>query len=343
MAGKERTKSELKPDALVTVFGGSGFLGQHVVQALGRRGYRVRVAVRRPNDALFLKMSGVVGQIEPIQANIRDDRSVRDALEGASAVINLTGIMSESGAQRFEAVHAAGAERIARATAAAGVPIMIHVSALGADEQSPSSYARSKARGEEAIRRHVPQAAVLRPSVMFGPDDRFFNRFAALVRLIPELFPLIGGATRFQPVYVKAVAEAVVRALETDAADGKIFELGGPATLSMRQIMELVLRETCRKRVLVPMPVMLAKLQAWFLQLLPNPLLTVDQVRLLGLDNVVSESARDEGRTLEGLGLAPVAPDAIVPAFLVRFRRRGQFEPAPDFAQIAEHKELKQS
>ncbi len=342
MAGKERAKAELKPDALVTVFGGSGFLGRHVVQALGRRGYRVRVAVRRPNDALFLKTSGGVGQIEPIQANIRDERSVRDAIEGAAAVINLAGIMSESGAQRFEAVHAAGAERVARATQAAGIPILIHVSALGADEQSPSSYARSKARGEQAVHRHMPEAAILRPSVIFGADDRFFNRFAALARLLP-LFPLFGGATRFQPVYVKDVAEAVVRALETDVADGKILELGGPATLTMRQIMELVLRETCRKRVLVPMPTMLAKLQASFLQLLPNPLLTVDQVRLLGLDNVVSESARAEGRTLEGLGLAPVAPDAIVPSYLVRFRKRGQFEPAPDFVQAVEHKELKQS
>lgn len=340
MVGRKRAKAELKPGALVTVFGGSGFLGQHVVQALGRRGYRVRVAVRRPNDAIFLKTSGVVGQIEPVQANIRDDRSVRDAMEGAAAVINLVGIISESGAQRFEAVHAAGVERLARATAAAGIPILVHVSALGADENSPSSYARSKARGEAAARRHMARAAILRPSVMFGADDRFFNRFAALMRLTPVFFPLIGETARFQPVYVKDVAEAVVRALETDVADGRVLELGGPAILTMRQIMDLILRETCRKRVLVPMPALLAKFQALFLQRLPNPLLTVDQVRLLGLDNVVSESARAESRTLEGLGFAPVAPDAIVPSYLTRFRRRGQFEPAPDFAQVAEDAEL---
>lgn len=342
MAGKERALTELQPGALITVFGGSGFLGQHVVQALGRRGYRVRVAVRRPNDALFVKTSGVVGQIEPIQANIRDERSVRDAVEGASAVVNLVGIMSESGAQRFEAVQAAGAERVARAADAAGVPILVHVSAIGADEESPSVYARSKALGEQAIRKYMPRAAILRPSVVFGPEDQFFNRFAALARLMP-VFPLIGGATRFQPVYVKDVAEAVVRALETDAVDGKTFELGGPVILTMRQIMELTLRETRRHRVLLPLPAALAKLQAWFLQLLPNPLLTVDQVRLLALDNVVSDEARAEGRTLQGLGIAPTSPEAIVSSYLARFRKRGQFEPAPDFVETIEHRELKQS
>lgn len=343
MAGKERARADLRPGALVTVFGGSGFLGQHVVQALGRRGYRVRVAVRRPNEALFLKTSGAaVGQIEPVQANIRDERSVRAAVEGASAVVNLVGILSESGPQRFETVQAMGTGRVARAAKAAGVPILIHVSALGAGAESPSVYARTKALGEEAVRAHMPRAAILRPSVVFGAEDRLFNRFAALVRLLP-VFPLIGGGTRFQPVYVKDVAEAVIRVLETDAADGKIFELGGPETLTMRQMMELTLRETRRKRLLVPLPFALAKLKALVLQLLPNPLLTVDQVRLLAIDNVVSESARSEGRTLEGLGLAPTAPEAILSSYLVRFRRRGQFEPAPDFAQTLEHRELGQS
>ncbi|MCE9650125.1 MAG: complex I NDUFA9 subunit family protein [Parvibaculum sp.] len=342
MAGKERTRAELQPGALVTVFGGSGFIGQHVVQALGRRGYRVRVAVRRPNEALFVKTSGVVGQIEPVQANIRDDRSVRAAVEGASAVINLVGIMSESGPQGFDAVQATGAGRVARAAAAANVPIMIHVSAIGADPKSPSAYARAKAAGEQAVREHMPRAAILRPSIVFGAEDRLFNRFAALARLMP-FFPLIGGATRFQPVYVKDVAEAVVRALETDAVDGKIVELGGPEVMTMRQMMELVLRETRRKRVLVPVPFALAKLKALVLQLLPNPLLTVDQVRLLAIDNVVGESATAEGRTLQGLGIAPTAPEAILPFYLVRFRRRGQFEPAPDFAATIEHEELKQS
>jgi NADH dehydrogenase len=288
-------------------------------------------------------MSGVVGQIEPVQANIRDDASVRAAVEGASAVINLVGIMSETGPQRFEAVQTAGAERVARAAKAAGAPIFIQMSALGADAESPSAYARSKALGEQAVLRHIPTAAILRPSVIFGPDDTFFTRLAAMARLLPVL-PLIGGgATRFQPVYVKDVAEAAMQALETDVADGKVLELGGPNVLSLRQAMELVLRETCRKRLFVPLPFALARLQARFLQLLPNPLLTVDQVRLLAADNVVSESARAEGRTLEGLGIVATAPEAIIPAYLVRFRRRGQFETAPDLARALEHQELKQS
>jgi NADH dehydrogenase len=219
---------------------------------------------------------------------------------------------------------------------------MIHVSAIGADPKSPSAYARAKAAGEQAVREHMPRAAILRPSIVFGAEDRLFNRFAALARLLP-FFPLVGGATRFQPVYVKDVAEAVVRALETDAADGKIVELGGPEVMTMRQMMELVLRVTRRKRVLVPVPFVLAKLKALVLQLLPKPLLTVDQVRLLAIDNVVDGSAVAEGRTLEGFGIASTAPQAILPSYLVRFRRRGQFEPAPDFAATIEHEELKQS
>ncbi|HEY4343609.1 MAG TPA: complex I NDUFA9 subunit family protein [Parvibaculum sp.] len=343
MTGKQRARAELQPGALVTVFGGSGFVGQHVVQALGRRGYRVRVAVRRPNEALFLKMSGVVGQIEPVQANIRDEGSVRAAVEGASAVVNLVGIMSETGPQRFEAVQAMGAERLAKAAKAAGAPIFIQVSALGADVESPSVYARTKALGEQAVLRHIPAAAILRPSVIFGPGDTFFTRLAGMARLLPVLPMIGGGATRFQPVYVKDVAEAVLRVIETDAADGKVVELGGPEVQSLRQAMDLVLHETCRKRVFVPLPFALAKLQALILQLLPNPLLTVDQVRLLAADNVVSDAARGEGRTLEGLGIVATAPEAIVPAYLVRFRRRGQFEPAPELARALEHQELKQS
>lgn len=344
MAGKVRARAELQPGGLVTVFGGSGFLGQHVVQALGRRGYRIRVAVRRPNEALFLKTSGGVGQIEPVQANIRDEGSVRAAIEGASAVINLVGILSESGPQRFETVQAMGAERLARAAKAAGVPIFIHVSALGADEQSASAYARTKARGEAAVLQHMPGAAILRPSVVFGPEDQFFNRFAAMARMTPVL-PLIGGGdTRFQPVYVKDVAEAVARVLETDAADGKVFELGGPEALTMRQVMELVLRETCRKRLLLPVPFALARPLAALLQFAPGAPLTPDQLRLLQSDNVVSDAARDENRTLSGLGISPTAAEAIVPSYLVRFRRRGQFEPAPELVSGGlEQRELKQS
>ena len=327
MAGTERPRSELQPGALITVFGGSGFVGQHVVQALGRRGYRIRVAVRRPNEALFLKTSGVVGQIEPVQANIRDDASVRAAVEGASAVINLVGILSESGKQKFTAVQAEGAGRVARLARAAGVPVFIQMSSIGADEHSPSHYSRSKAHGEAAVRAACPDAAILRASVIFGAEDQFFNRFAALARLSPVL-PLVGAETSFQPVYVKDVAEAVVRVLETDVADGKVIELGGPAILTMRGIMEAMLHVIRRKRILVPVPLGLARLKAFFLQMLPNPILTVDQVRSLGINNVVSEAAKAEGRTLEGLGITPTAVQTILPTYLARFRKRGQYEPA---------------
>lgn len=322
----ERLRSALRPGSLITVFGGSGFVGRHVVQALARKGYRVRVAVRRPNQALFVKTSGDVGQVEPVQANIRDTRSVKAALDGADAVVNLVGILNESGAQRFETVIAGGADRIARAAKAAGIGIFVQVSAIGADEASPSAYARSKAVAEQAVRAQIPAAAILRPSIVFGPEDDFFNRFAGLARIMPAL-PLIGGGkTLFQPVYVKDVAEAIVRAVETGAADGKIVELGGPETYSFRQLMELTLREIGRRRLLLPLPSALAKLMAFFLEKLPGAPLTVDQVTLLGADNVVSEEARKEGRTLEGLGVAPTSPEAILPVYLVRFRRRGQFE-----------------
>lgn len=322
----ERLRSALRPGSLITVFGGSGFVGRHVVQALARKGYRVRVAVRRPNQALFVKTSGDVGQVEPVQANIRDTRSVKAALDGAHAVVNLVGILNESGAQRFETVIAGGADRIARAAKAAGIGIFVQVSAIGADEASPSAYARSKAVAEQAVRAQIPAAAILRPSIVFGPEDDFFNRFAGLARIMPAL-PLIGGGkTRFQPVYVKDVAEAIVRAVETGAADGKVVELGGPETYTFRQLMELTLREIGRRRLLLPLPSALAKLMAFLLEKLPGAPLTVDQVTLLGADNVVSEEARKEGRTLEGLGVAPTSPEAILPVYLVRFRRRGQFE-----------------
>lgn len=327
MAGKVRAKTELQPGALITIFGGSGFVGKHVVQALGQRGYRIRVAVRRPNEALFLKTSGVVGQIEPIQANIRDDASVRAAVEGASAVINLVGILSESGKQSFEAVHVEGAGRVARAAKAAGVPVLVQLSSISADPEATSHYARSKAAGEEAVRAHYPDAAILRPAVIFGADDQLFNRFAALARFMPVL-PVIHGDTHMQPVYVRDVAEAVVQALETDVADGTVLELGGPEVMSLREIMALTLRLTRRKRLLLPVPGIFAKLKAFFLQMLPNPLLTVDQVRALEADTVVSEAAIAEGRTLEGLAITPTAPEAILPTYLARFRKRGQFDPA---------------
>ncbi len=319
-------RKPLKAGSLITVFGGSGFVGRHVVQALARRGYRIRVAVRRPNEALFVKTTGDVGQVEPVQANIRDTRSVRAAVQGADAVVNLVGILHEQGPQRFETVQAGGADRIAREAKAAGIGVFIHVSAIGADAESPSAYARSKALGEAAVREHVPTAAILRPSIVFGPEDDFFNRFATLARVSPFL-PLIGGgATRLQPVYVKDVADAIARAVETGIADGKVFELGGPEVLTFRELMVLVLREIGRKRILLPLPVALAKPLAVLMQLLPNPPLTLDQLRLLGIDNVVSDAAEKEGRTLKAFGIAGTGPEAILPSYLVRFRRRGQFE-----------------
>ncbi|WP_293210550.1 complex I NDUFA9 subunit family protein [Parvibaculum sp.] len=327
-ADREMMKSELPAGGTVTVFGGSGFLGRHIVHALARRGCRVRVAVRRPNDAMFLRPMGVVGQVEPVQANIRDDASVKAALIGADAVVNLVGIMHESGKQTFEAVQAEGAGRIAKAAAEAGIPALVHISAIGADEDSPASYARSKAAGEKAVRAAFPGAAIVRPSIVFGPEDDFFNRFAAMARFSPAL-PLIGGGTtKFQPVYVKDVAEGVVRLLERSGTRGKTYEFGGPEVHTFRELMEETLRITARKRLLAPLPVPLAKLMSYVTQFIPNPPLTPDQVRLLGVDNVVSEEAVSEKRTLEGLGVTPTALELVLPTYLYRFRKTGQFERA---------------
>ena len=321
---ENRTK-RLKPGATITIFGASGFVGRHIVQNLAARGYRVRAAVRRPNEALFLRPMGAVGQIEPFQANIRDDASVKAAIRGADAVINLVGILAESGKQTFDAVQAEGAARVARAAKAEGIATFVQMSALGADAESASDYARTKAAGEAAVREALPAAVILRPSIVFGPGDSFFNRFAAMTLLSPAL-PLIGGGhTRFQPVYVKDVAEAVVRVLERPEAAGKTYELGGPETRSFKELMELVLREIGRKRLLVPLPFPLAHAIAWIAQLVPGAPLTVDQVRLLRRDNVVSEEARNEGRTLEGLDIKPVAPEAILETYLYRFNRLGQY------------------
>ena len=326
-ADRDKLKDALPAGSLVTVFGGSGFLGRHIVHALARRGYRVRVAVRRPNDAQFLRPMGVVGQVEPVQANIRDDVSVRDVVEGADAVVNLVGILYETGRQTFEAVQAEGAGRIARAARDAGIDRFVHVSAIGADAESPSSYARSKAAGEAAVRETLPRAAIVRPSIVFGPEDDFFNRFAAMARLSPAL-PLVGGGTtRFQPVYVKDVAEGVARILERGLY-GATYEFGGPEVKSFRELLEDMLRVTGRSRVLAPLPVPIARLVSYAAQFIPNPPLTPDQVRLLGADNVVSEAARPAGSTLEGLGIAPTALGIVLPTYLYRFRKSGQFERA---------------
>jgi NADH dehydrogenase len=316
--------TEIPTETLVTVFGGSGFLGRHLVRALARQGYRVRPAVRRPDLAGHLQPLGRVGQIHAVQANVRYPASVEAAVRGADVVINLVAILYERGKQRFEAVQAEGARTVAQAAAAAGARL-IHVSALGADPGSPSLYGRTKAAGETAVLGTVPDATIFRPSIMFGPEDDFFNRFAGMARMLPAL-PLIGGGeTKFQPVFVGDVAQAIMCAVGGRAKSGAIYELGGPDVKSFRALMEYILAVTERRRLLLPLPFGLARLQAYVLQLLPTPLLTPDQVESLRVDNVVSAAAQSEGRTLEALGINPSALEAIVPSYLWRFRKTGQF------------------
>jgi uncharacterized protein YbjT (DUF2867 family) len=313
-------------DTLVTVFGGSGFLGRNVVRALAKRDYRIRVAVRRPELAGHLQPLGRVGQIHAVQANLRYPASVEAAMRDSHAAINLVGILAESGAQTFDAVQGAGAGAVARAAAALGAA-MVHVSAIGADENSPSRYARAKAAGEKAVLAAVPSATILRPSVVFGPEDQFSNRFAALARVSPML-PLIGGGlTKLQPVYVGDVATAVADAVDGKTRPGATYELGGPEVLTMREIIEIILAIIERQRMLVSLPFGLAKLQAQFLQFAPGAFkLTPDQVALLRSDNVVSEAAKSAGLTLEGLGAVPDSLEAIAPQYLWRFRKSGQFQ-----------------
>lgn len=311
-------------DTLITVFGGSGFLGRHVVRALAKRRYRIRVAVRRPELAGHLQPLGTVGQIHAVQANLRYPASVEAAVRDASVAINLVGILFERGRQSFEAVQHFGAEQVALAAHAHGARL-VHVSAIGADENSPSLYAQSKARGEQAVRAASPGAVIVRPSVVFGPEDDFFNRFGSLARFLPAL-PLIGGGhTRLQPVFAGDVAEAIANLVEAETGAGKTYEFGGPEVRTMREIMEYILAVTERSRLLMPLPFGLAKMQAWFLQFLPNPPLTPDQVELLRSDNIVSEDAIRDQRTLQGLGITPASYEAIAPNYLWRFRRTGQF------------------
>ncbi len=311
-------------DMLVTVFGGSGFLGRHVVRALANRGYRIRVAVRRPELSGFLQPLGRVGQIQAVQSNVRVGPSVEAAARDADIVINLVGILFERGRQRFDAVQAQGAENVARAAAVAGARL-VHISAIGADENSPSDYARSKADGERRVLAADPQAIIMRPSIIFGPEDEFFNRFAALARLLPAL-PLPGGGhTRFQPVFAGDVAEAIALATDGKAKTNTIYELGGPETKSFKELMEFMLATVERRRLLVPVPFAVMKLQAMVLQFFPNPPLTPDQVELLKTDNVVSGAAHAQGRTIEALGIVPNPVAAVVPDYLWRFRKTGQF------------------
>jgi len=313
-------------DTLVTVFGGSGFLGRSVVRALARRDYRIRVAVRRPELAGHLQPLGKVGQIHAVQANLRYPASVGAAMRDSHVAINLVGILAQTGAQTFDAVVGTGADTVAKAAGAVGARV-VHVSAIGADANSPSRYARAKAAGEKAVLAAVPAAAILRPSVLFGPEDEFTNRFAALARMSPVL-PLIGGGvTRFQPVYVGDVATAVADAVDGKTKPGATYELGGPEVLTLREIFEIILATIERRRMLVPLPFGLAKFKALFLQFAPGPLkLTPDQVTLLRSDNVVSDAAKAAGLTLEGLGIAADSLEAIAPQYLWRFRAAGQFQ-----------------
>jgi uncharacterized protein YbjT (DUF2867 family) len=315
----------LNSSTLVTVFGGSGFVGRYVVQALARTGCRVRVAVRRPDLANFLMPLGGVGQIHAVQANLRYEASIRKAVEGADGVVNLVGILQQSGKQTFRALQGVGAGLTARAAREMGARSFVHISAIGANRLSRSAYARTKAEGEDLARRAFPGAVIMRPSIVFGAEDEFFNRFGAMARVSPFM-PLIGGGkTRFQPVYAGDVAKAVIAGLDGRARAGVIYELGGPRVYSFREILDLVAQYTEHRRTYMPIPFVLAKLQGWFLQLLPNAPLTLDQVRLLQTDNVVSREAINEARTLDALGIEPQAVEAIVPGYLIRFRPKGEF------------------
>jgi NADH dehydrogenase len=320
--------SRLEQGSLVTVFGGAGFLGRHAVRALAADGWRIRAAVRRPDLAGYLQPMGAVGQIHAVQANVRYPDSVRRAVEGAHAVVNLVGILARSGRQTFEAVHVEGARAIAEATRAAGARSLVHISAIGADKAARASYARSKWAGEVAVRERFPDAVILRPSLVFGPEDELFNRFAALAGYSPFM-PLIGGGrSKMQPVYVGDVAAAIAATLAGKAKPGTVYELGGPEVVTFRQILQRTMAWSGRKRLFLRLPFMAAKLGALLTLPLPSGLrpLTVDQVRMLQLDNVVSKAAQDEGRTLAGLGVSPAhTMETVVPVYLERFQPRGQF------------------
>ncbi|RDE09452.1 complex I NDUFA9 subunit family protein [Pelagibacterium lacus] len=315
----------VKPSKLATIFGGSGFIGTQVTQELARRGFAVRVAVRRPDLAGHVRMFGFPGQIQPVQANLRYSDSVAAAVRGADVVVNLVGIQVERGRQRFRSIQAQGAKTVAEAARAAGAARLVHVSALGADPRSPSAYARAKGLGEAEVRKAFPDAVILRPSIVFGRDDGFFNLFGTLARMLPVM-PVIGGKTRFQPVYVGDVAEAIAQAAEGAVEGGKIYELGGPEILTMEEIIDRVLEQTHRRRPRLAVPFGLAKPLAALMALLPQPLLTPDQVVQLGLDNVVSPEALRQKRTLAAFGVTPTTVDAILPTYLWRFRKHGEFD-----------------
>jgi NADH dehydrogenase len=320
--------STARGSGLVTIFGGSGFVGRHTVRALAKDGWRVRAASRRPDLAGYLQPMGDVGQIQAVQANLRYPQSARQAVDGAYAVVNTVGILAGTGRQTFKSIHNEGARAVAKAAREAGVKRLVHVSAIGADPKSSARYARSKAQGEAAVLEEFPDAIILRPSIVFGPEDAFFNRFAAMARISP-LLPLIGGGkTKFQPVFVGDLAAAITAVIDGAGKPGTVYELGGPEVLSFRELLDRTLRYTDRKRGYLSMPFWLAKLQALATWPLPNSLrpVTVDQVRLLKRDNVVSAAANAEGRNLAGLGIAnPQSISAVVPPYLERFKPKGQY------------------
>lgn len=311
---------------LVTIYGGSGFVGRYIARRMAKQGWRVRVAVRRPNEAIFVKPYGVVGQVEPILCNIRDDASVRAAMQGADAVVNCVGILTKSGKNTFDAVQAEGAGRVARLAAETGIGTMVHISAIGADANSDSDYQRTKGEGEAAVLKHMPNAVILRPSIVFGPEDDFFNRFAGMTRLGPIL-PVVGAETKFQPVYVDDVAKAACMAVTGGAAPG-IYELGGPDVNTFRTLMQDMLKVIRRRRLIVDVPFFAASILGGLFDfanaisggLIPAAV-TRDQVKSLGKDNVVSDGVK----TFSDLGIKPVALEAVLPDYLWRFRPSGQY------------------
>ena len=311
---------------LVTVFGGSGFVGGQVVRQLAKAGHRVRVAVRNPNLAYKMRMLGDVGQIEVVQANLRNVDSVARALDGAEAAVNLVGVLFEAGRQQFQTLHVMGAKTVAEQAKAAGVKRLVQISAIGADANAPSKYARTKAAGEAAVREAFPGAVVIRPSIVFGADDKFFNKFGQMAALFPAL-PLIGGGeTKFQPVYVGDVAAAVAKAVASPAAEGLTYELGGPVVYSFKQLLEMILRETGRNRLLAPIPWFAASFIGKVGDLSPvTPPLTSDQVESLKADNVADKGLPG----LAEMGVVPTTVESVVPSYLYRYRKGGQYAEVP--------------
>ncbi len=319
---------------LVTIFGGSGFVGRYIARRMAKEGWRVRVAVRNTNEAMFVRPYGVVGQVEPVFCNIRDDASVAAVTEGADAVVNCVGVLDERGKNTFAAVQAEGAERIARIAASLGVGRMVHISAIGADAAAASQYAKTKAAGEDGVRAHMPDAVILRPSIVFGPEDQFFNRFASMSRFGPIL-PVVGANTRFQPVYVDDVAAAAVKGVLGQAAPG-IYELGGPDVHSFRELMQMMLQIVHRRRLILNIPFWAARVMAFGFGIVRvlslriiKPPITKDQVLNLAVDNVVA----DDARGFDALGITPTAMEAILPDYLWRFRPSGQFDAIKDSAK----------